>query len=133
MVIVLTCIICVLAFALHYKNWTQVKEDRLTIVSGFYYTEILFDDLQAVSLVPKIPELDRVNGFSPWAIEKGIFRDTLLNIDNIRLYIDDLKQEKIKLDRTNASSVYLNFSDSLKTKEIYDFLSAQLTKEEPGS
>jgi hypothetical protein len=128
--IVLTCIICVLAFALHYKNWTQVEEDRLTIISGFYYTEVLFDDLQEVSMVPKIPELDRVSGFSAWEIEKGIFQDTVLNTNNIRVYIDDLKQEKIKLDRKDASSVYVNFTDSLKTKEMYDFLSATLINKE---
>lgn len=131
--IVLTCIICALAFALHYKNWTQVEEDRLTIMSGFYYTEILFEDLQEVSLVPKIPELDRVSGFSAWEIEKGIFQDTILDIKNIRMYIDDLQQEKIKLDRTNASSVYVNFKDSLKTKEMYDFLSTTLINKESES
>lgn len=128
--IVMTCIICALAFALHYKNWTQVKEDRLNIIAGFYYTEILFDDLQAVSMVPKIPELDRVSGFSAWEIEKGIFQDTILNLDNIRVYIDDLKQKKIKLDRKDASSIYINFTDSLKTKEMYDFLSATLINKE---
>jgi len=129
-IIVLTCIICALAFALHYKNWTQIKDDRLNIIAGFYYTEILFDDLQGVSMVPKIPELERVRGFSAWEIEKGIFKDTIQNLSDIRVYIDDLKQEKIKLDRTNDSSVYLNFTDSLKTKEMYDFLSATLNNKE---
>ena len=128
--IVLTCAICVLAFALHYKNWTQIEEDRMTIVSGFYYTEILFDDIQEVTLVPKIPELDRVSGFSAWEIEKGIFRDTVQNIGNIRMYIDDLRQEKIKLDRKEASSVYLNFTDSLRTKEMFEFLTAALNNKE---
>jgi len=133
LLIVLTCIICALAFALHYKNWTQKEEDRITIVSGFYFTEILFEDIQEVSLVPKIPELDRVSGFSAWEIEKGIFRDTIENISNIRVYVDDLKQEKIKLDRKEASSVYLNFTDSLKTKEMYDFLSVTISNKESES
>lgn len=102
----------------------------MTIVSGFYYTEILFGDIQEVTLVPKIPELDRVSGFSAWEIEKGIFRDTVQNIGNIRMYIDDLRQEKIKLDRKEASSVYLNFTDSLRTKEMYEFLTAALNNKE---
>lgn len=124
LLIVLTCVICAVAFALHYKNWIQIDEDRMTIVSGFYYTELLFEDIQEVTMVPKIPELDRVSGFSAWDIEKGIFRDTIQNIGNIRIYIDDLKQEKIKLDRKEASTIYLNFTDSLKTKEMHDFLAA---------
>ena len=102
----------------------------MTIVSGFYYTEILFDDIQEVTLVPKIPELDRVSGFSAWEIEKGIFRDTVQNIGNIRMYIDDLRQEKIKLDRKEASSVYLKFPDSLRTKEMFEFLTAALNNKE---
>jgi len=128
--IILTCVICALAFALHYKNWTQIEEDKMTIVSGFYYTEILFEDLEEVTMVPKIPELDRVSGFSAWEIEKGIFRDTLQNIPNIRMYIDDLKQEKIQLDRKDASTVYVNFTDSLKTKEMYEFLVATIVNKE---
>jgi len=128
--IILTCVICALAFALHYKNWTQIEEDKLTIVSGFYYTEIFFEDLEEVTMVPKIPELDRVSGFSAWEIEKGIFRDTLQNIPNIRMYIDDLKQEKIQLDRKDASTVYVNFTDSLKTKEMYEFLVATMVNKE---
>ena len=128
--IILTCVICALAFALHYKNWTQIEEDKLTIVSGCYYTEIFFEDLEEVTMVPKIPELDRVSGFSAWEIEKGIFRDTLQNIPNIRMYIDDLKQEKIQLDRKDASTVYVNFTDSLKTKEMYEFLVATIVNKE---
>jgi len=46
------------------------------------------------------------------------------------MYIDDLKQEKIQLDRKDASTVYVNFTDSLKTKEMYEFLVATIVNKE---
>ena len=41
LLIVATLIICALAFLAHYKNWTRIKDDRLEILSGIYYLELL--------------------------------------------------------------------------------------------
>ncbi len=128
LVIVLTIIICLLAFALHAKNWTKIENGSMKLISGFYYTEIPFADIEKVSLVPKIPELERINGFSAWDVEKGVFRDTLNNVENIRIYIDDLKQEKIRLDKKDSSIVYFNFKDSLKTKVFFELLTSKIGK-----
>lgn len=130
LVIVLTIIICLLAFALHAKNWTRVENDRMELISGFYYTDIPFADIEKVSMVPKIPELERINGFSAWEIEKGVFRDTVNKVENIRIYIDDLKQEKIRLDKKDSSIVYLNFSDSLRTRVFFELLTSKVGKVE---
>jgi uncharacterized UPF0146 family protein len=74
-------------------------------------------------MVPKIPEMERVSGFSVWAVEKGIFRDTLQGEEGIRVYVDDLSQPKIKLERKEEPQIYVNFKDSLKTKEFFILLS----------
>lgn len=82
-------------------------------------------------MVPKIPEMERVSGFSVWAVEKGIFRDTLEGVEGIRVYVDDLNQPKIKLERKEEAQIYFNFKDSLKTKEYYDLLIEKMDENLP--
>jgi hypothetical protein len=82
-------------------------------------------------MVPKIPEMERVSGFSAWAVEKGIFRDTLQGLEEIRVYVDDLNQPKIKLERKEDSQIYFNFKDSLKTKEYFELLIEKIDENVP--
>jgi len=121
-VIVLTVMICLAAFVLHTQTWTRQETDRVYLISGFYSTEIMYSEIENVRMVPKIPEMERVSGFSVWAVEKGIFRDTLEGLEGIRVYVDDLNQPKIKLNRKEDSQIYFNFKDSQKTKEYFDLL-----------
>ncbi|NNJ88218.1 MAG: hypothetical protein HKP53_02340 [Eudoraea sp.] len=125
-VIVLTVLICMAAFILHFKTWTRQEKDHVYLISGFYSTEINFSDIENVSMVPRIPEMERVSGFSVWAVEKGIFRDTLGGVEGIRVYVDDLNQPKIKLERKEDSEIYFNFKDSLKTKEYFNLLTGKI-------
>lgn len=82
-------------------------------------------------MAPKIPEMERVSGFSAWAFEKGIFRDTLQGLEGIRVYVDDLTQPKISLERKEAPMVFVNFKDSLKTRKLYDLFLAKVDENEP--
>ncbi len=82
-------------------------------------------------MVPKIPEMERISGFSVWAIEKGIFRDTLEGLEGIRVYVDDLNQPKIKLDRKEKSPIYFNFKDSLKSKEYLELFREKIKENMP--
>lgn len=132
MVIVLTVLICLAAFILHSQTWTRQETDRVYLISGFYSTEIMYSDLGNVSMVPKIPEMERVSGFSVWAVEKGIFRDTLQGVEGIRVYVDDLDQPKIKLERKEDPQIYLNFKDSLKTKYFFELLSEKMEGNVPN-
>ncbi len=131
-VIVLTVLICLAAFILHSQTWTRQETDRVYLISGFYSTEIIFSDLGNVSMVPKIPEMERVSGFSVWAVEKGIFKDTLQGVEGIRVYVDDLDQPKIKLERKEDPQIYFNFKDSLKTKEFFELLSEKIEENAPN-
>ncbi len=131
MVIVLTVLICLAVFILHSQTWTQQETDRVNLISGFYSTEIIYSDIGNVSMVPKIPEMERVSGFSVWAVEKGIFRDTLEGVEGIRVYVDDLNQPKIKLERKDDAQIYFNFKDSLKTKEYYELLKEKMDENLP--
>lgn len=130
-VIVLTILICLAAFILHSQTWIRQETDRVLLISGFYSTEIIYSDIGNVSMVPKIPEMERVSGFSVWAVEKGIFRDTLEGVEGIRVYVDDLNQPKIKLERKEEAQIYFNFKDSLKTKEYYDLLIEKMDENLP--
>ena len=130
-VIVLTILICLAAFILHSQTWIRQETDRVLLISGFYSTEIIYSDIGNVSMVPKIPEMERVSGFSVWAVEKGIFRDTLEGVEGIRVYVDDLNQPKIKLERKEDAQIYFNFKDSLKTKEYYDLLIEKMDENLP--
>jgi len=127
-VIALTIVICLAAFILHSKNWIRQEEGGFTLISGFYYSEVHYDSIEQVSMVPRIPEMERESGFSAWAVEKGIFRDTLQGLEGIRVYVEDLKDPKIRLDQRGSAPIYFNFKDSLKTASFYEDLLENLEK-----
>ena len=130
-VIALTIVICLAAFILHSKNWIRQEEGGFTLISGFYYSEVHYDSIKQVSMVPRIPEMERENGFSAWAIEKGIFRDTVQGLEGIRVYVDNLKNPKIMLQQGGSPLIYFNFKDSLETASFYENLLEALEKKEP--
>ncbi|MCX2718743.1 hypothetical protein [Lentiprolixibacter aurantiacus] len=121
-IIVVTLLVCGMVFAMHYKNWIREETDQITILSGFYLQQIPYAELQEVELVPRIPELERINGFSAWEKEKGIFRDSLRPNNKIYVYVDNLYDEKIRLLYKDSIELYLNLSDSLKTRELLQLL-----------
>ena len=73
-IIVFTLLICGTVFAMHYKNWIKKEPNQLTVLSGFYLQQIPYAEINEVGLVKRIPEMERINGFSAWEKEKGIFR-----------------------------------------------------------
>lgn len=127
LLIVLTIFVCVLAFAAHYKNWTKIEEDHIRILSGVYYKELKFDEIDSVIMVDKIPQMERINGFSAWAKEKGIFKDSLRPNINISVFVDNLRQPKIKLVHNDSVPLFLNFSDSTETQQMYELLSEKIS------
>ena len=124
-IIVLTLLVCGTVFAMHYKNWVKQEPDRLTILSGFYLQRIPYEELNEVGLVERIPELERINGFSAWEKEKGIFRDSLKPNNRIYVYVDNLYDEKIRLVYKDSIELYLNLSDSLETRKLLQLLKDQ--------
>lgn len=128
LLIALTIIVCVLAFIAHYKNWTKIGGDQLQILSGLYYKELRYNDINSVIMVDKIPQMERVNGFSVWAREKGIFKDSLKPNIDVRVFVDDLRQPKIKVVHNDSISLFLNFSDSTETQHMYLLLSDKMVE-----
>ena len=124
-IIVLTLLVCGTVFAMHYKNWLRQEADQLTILSGFYLQRIPYEELNEVDLVKRIPELERINGFSAWEKEKGIFKDSLRPNNRIYVYVDNLYDEKIRLVYKDSIELYVNLSDSLKTRELLQLLKDQ--------
>jgi hypothetical protein len=106
----------------HYKNWIWKKSDRILILSGVYFKELPFNSLNEVAMVRKIPSLDRKNGFSAWEKEKGIFKDSLNEEKPVYIYVDNLEDQKIRLTYNDSLLLFINLSDSLKTKELYLYL-----------
>jgi len=120
--IILTVIVSLLSFMAHYKNWIWKKSDRIQILSGVYFKELPFNSLNEVAMVRKIPSLDRKNGFSAWEKEKGIFKDSLNEEKPVYIYVDNLEDQKIRLTYNDSLLLFINLSDSLKTKELYLYL-----------
>lgn len=127
--IVVAVIACTLAFIAHYKNWTKIEGDHIRILSGVYYKELKFSDIDSVLMVDKIPQMERINGFSAWAKEKGIFKDSLSPEISVRVYIDNLRKPKIKMVHNDSLKLYLNFSDSAETQRMFEFLLDKLAAE----
>ncbi|MGB5459030.1 MAG: hypothetical protein WBM85_03650 [Eudoraea sp.] len=130
LLIVLTVIVCILSFLAHYKNWIWKKPDRIEILSGVYYMELPFNTMNEVSMVSKIPSLDRKNGFSAWEKEKGIFKDSLNEEKFVYVYVDNLRHPKIRLTYNDSLLLFINLSDSVKTKELYLYLEEKIDTQE---
>ncbi|MGB5555585.1 MAG: hypothetical protein WBM83_13060 [Flavobacteriaceae bacterium] len=123
-VALVTTIVCLLALLAHYKNWTQVKPDSFRIVSGFYFKELKYSELDSVVMVERIPPMIRLNGFSALEKEKGIFQEfkDSLTEKKVNVYVDNLALHKIKIVYQDSSKLYFNYKDSLETEKIYAFL-----------
>ena len=116
--IIVTLIVCSFAFILHYKNYTKIEEDHFQVVSGIYRQRIPLEAINNVEFVPRIPEMERKNGFSWLAKEKGVFLDSISG-NRIYVFVDDLKQRKLKIQYQDSLQLYLNLTDSLETQKIY--------------
>ncbi len=123
--IVLTLIVCSLAFVAHYKNWEKVENGEFRIFSGIYYQKIPLEEIDSVMFVDKLPEMERSSGFSWLVKEKGIFIDSI-NQTKVHVFVDDLTQPKIRLVYKDSLKVFFNFQDSLQTKKIYAILHTSL-------
>ncbi|MBT8222652.1 MAG: hypothetical protein KJN96_05730 [Eudoraea sp.] len=129
-IIIVTLLLCGLVFAMHYKNWIRQDDDALKVLTGFYFREIPYAELDDVTMVKRIPEMERINGFSAWEKEKGIFIDSLRPDNSIYVYVDNLNADKIKLRYKDSLEIYLNLSDSLKTNELFLELKDRIAKAE---
>ncbi len=125
--LLLTLVVCFLALLAHYKNWIWEKEDSFNVLSGIYHRELPFKSINEVKWVDKIPSLDRSNGFSAWTKEKGIFVDSLSSNNSIYVYVDNLKQRKLRVRYQDSLLLFINLSDSVETEELYNYLSTRIT------
>lgn len=131
-IIVLTVIVSLLAFASHYKNWTKIEPDQVKILSGFYYKKLRYTELDSIVLIGKIPPMERLNGFSALEKEKGLFREfkDSLTTKKVHVYVDNLSNQKIKVIYNDSSKLYINFADSLKTLELFNLLKSKIVPPE---
>ena len=122
-IIVLTVIVCAFGFGLHYKNWTSLEEGQLKITSGIFRQQIPIETIAEIEFVPKLPKLQRKKGFSWLAKEKGVFIDSLSS-RRVHVFVDDLRQPKIRMLHSDSLELYFNLSDSLETQMFYNKLNA---------
>lgn len=129
LLIVLAVVLCTLAFIIHYKNWISMEEGRFKILSGIYYRDIGLNEIDSIAWAAKLPGMEREHGFSAWAKEKGVFKDSVIPGRIVHVFVDDLTQKKIKLVYRDSLVVFVNLADSLETGMLYRQLS--LGKEGP--
>ena len=130
LLIIVSVIFCLWAFAAHSRTWKRVGEDRVQLLTGFYYQEVPYHEIDSLSWKQHIPQMVRDHGFSYWAREKGRFNDSLLPGRPIYVFVDDLRQPKLKISYRDTLVLYLNFADSLETRAMYELL---LRKSNPGT
>lgn len=123
-VIIITLVVCILAFVLHYKNWTKFEDGTFQVVSGIYKQRIPLAEMESVNLVPRIPELERKNGFSWLAKEKGVFIDSISGA-KVYVFVDDLEQQKIEVVHHDSLLLYVNLKDSLETMNLFEKLQSE--------
>ncbi len=130
LIIVLTVIICFMAFLIHAKNWTKIEQDQVKILSGFYYKKLKFSQMDSVLWVDKIPPMKRLNGFSAFEKEKGLFREFKDSLTNkkVNVYVDNLFNQKIKVVYNDSSKLYINYKDSIKTTQLFNLLHSKIVE-----
>ncbi|SIS37172.1 hypothetical protein SAMN05421766_10154 [Zobellia uliginosa] len=128
---VLTVIVCLSVFVLHFKNWTKTDATGMRVVSGFYLQKVPFSALDSVDLVERIPPMVRLNGFSAFQKEKGVFREfkDSLTDKKVYVYIDNLENQKIKIVHHDSLKLFINLKDSTETQQLFDLLSSKLPVE----
>ncbi|WP_422349816.1 hypothetical protein [Flagellimonas sp.] len=119
--IVLTLVLCFLAFLAHYKNWYKIEEGELKMLSGIYYQKIPLNEIDSLKIVEKVPELERSSGFSWMVAEKGVFVDSITQ-SKVYFFVDDLAQHKIKVVHHDSLRMFINFKDSLQTQDFFENL-----------
>lgn len=119
--IVATIAICLLAFAAHYKNWTKIEDDGIKILSGVYFKEIPYTTMNTVMMVPKLPSMERISGFSAMTMEKGVFKDSITQAKTY-VFVDDLNDQKIKLVYQDSMNIFINLRNSTQTMKMYQML-----------
>ncbi|MEB8328046.1 hypothetical protein OO009_01665 [Flavobacteriaceae bacterium KMM 6897] len=125
MLIVVTVIVVFLVFTAHYKNWIRTEKDTIEILSGIYYKELQYSEIDSVKMVEKIPSLERINGFSAMEREKGLFRDSIHETE-VYMYVDRLSQPKIKIVYQDSLKLFLNLTDSTETQQMFQFLTDKI-------
>lgn len=126
--LVLTVLACLLAFLAHSRNWVRKDGAHLGILSGFYYSELLYDSIADIRWEDDVPRLPREHGFSGGPVEKGVYLDSLQPGKPVRIYVDDWDQPKIMIMQKDSSRLFLNLPDSLDTDALYKFLETEFQK-----
>lgn len=128
LLIIITVIACILAFAAHYKNWTKIEANQMTILSGIYYHDLKYDEIDSVLWVDRTPPMERLSGFSGFDKGKGVFREFKDSLTDKKVYvfIDNYANKKIRFVNKDASQLFLNLKDSTETEALYEFFVKKL-------
>ncbi|MDT7828682.1 hypothetical protein RQM65_08405 [Pricia sp. S334] len=130
LVAVTTVIVCLLAFVMHYKNWTSTSPDEMKILSGFYYKKLKYSELDSVKLVDRIPPMERLTGFSVQEKGKGIYREYKDSLSDKKAYVfvDDFSHQKIAVTYQDSLKLYINLVDSAETQNMYRQLTDKMAQ-----
>jgi len=123
--IVLSLIVVAIAYVVHSKNWIKIDGEQFKILSGVYYKELKFSEVNGVTMVDKIPSLERINGFSVQEVEKGIFKDSIYRTE-VYIFVDKLSRQKVKVTYNDTLQLFFNVSDSLETQKMYTLFSQKV-------
>lgn len=127
LLLVLTVIVCASALVMHYKNWVSIKSEHIKVMSGFYSQSVIYDELDSLVFVARIPPMERLNGFSALDKEKGVFREFKDSLTDKKVYVfvDNISQQKIKLVYKDSINLYLNLEDSVQTLNLFNSLQSK--------
>ena len=128
LILLITLVVCLLAFAVHYKNWTKIEPNSIKMVSGIYYREIKFTEVDSVSLVARIPAMERLNGFSALSKGNGLYREfkDSLTDKKVHVFVDNFEQQKIRIVYQDTLKLFFNYKDSVETAELLSLFKSKM-------
>lgn len=107
-----------------------IFEDRIQI-KALYGLEIDFSEITEIKLIEKSAgEIDfgkRVNGYGGIgdALKGNFESDTL---GETLIFVKSKSSPTIKIGRKSSKDIYINFSDSERTKQLYSDLTAKISQ-----
>ncbi|NDV82884.1 hypothetical protein D0T87_12965 [Bacteroides sp. 51] len=124
---VIAIIVFVVVVRIHSTEANVSIEGEEIRIEGSYGERFSLDDLSQVNLVDTLPVIkSRTDGYSFASVKKGYFRTE--SGERIKLFLHVADGPFLKIQRKDDIPVFINYSDSSKTQQVYKEILAQINK-----
>ncbi len=116
--------LCVFLYYATRESDIEITKERIE-VSGLYHFSIKMKDIDSIKVVDELPKFVlRTNGFDVGVVKKGFFKTEKGEIYKLSLHTN--KKPYIKIYHSTDQILFLNYSDSVRTLQLFDNIKAHM-------